>query len=434
MSIFLSHPADRPLSILDKGVPPLAEEVPMDAVAEQGWNVLREDLPLPVAIIKESGVRHNSEWMKSFLSRGGAYLAPHGKTTMSPALFDLQLSDGAWALTVSTPHQIQVARTFGYKRIFLANQLVGARAIDYVVSELAAYPDFEFFLLVDSIDNAQAIAHAARRKGLTRPVEVFVEIGYSGGRTGCRSVDEAVELARAIRRTDGALALRGIEGFEGLLKGSDARETLALVHSLMDRMIELAQRCDEERLFDLDTVYLSAGGSAFYDVVVEKLGAAELSKPTQVVLRSGCYITHDSVMYTKAANELQKRNPELAAFQGGLMPSLEVWAYVQSRPEPEKLIAAFGKRDISYDDQPVPLVWFRPGSEMQIPEALPQGHVVTRLNDQHCHLTIPADTPLKVGDMVGFGISHPCLTFDKWRVMHIVDDQYQVRSSIRTYF
>jgi D-serine dehydratase len=434
MTFTIVHLQDAPLSSLEKGVPPMGAELPMTEVAKQGWNILREDLPLPVAVLKEGALLHNSEWMKSFLAKGGAYLAPHGKTTMSPALFDLQLADGAWAITVSTPHQIQVARGFGYQRIFLANQLVGARAIDYIIAELGRDSEFEFLFLVDSAENVEMIAQAARNANLQRPVEVLVEIGYTGGRTGCRSIEEALQLARAVHQTDGVIVLRGIEGFEGLLKGSDNATTLELVRGFLDKMLSLAHACDGENLFGADLIILSAGGSSFYDVVVEKLGSAGLSKPSMVLVRSGCYITHDSVLYAKAVQALRERNPILADEHGGLTPALEVWAYVQSRPEAEKLIAALGKRDISYDDQPVPLVWFRPGSAMESPQPLSPGHVVTRLNDQHCHVTVPQDTPLKVGDMIGFGISHPCLTFDKWRVMHVVDDNYQINSSIRTYF
>lgn len=433
MAFHAHYPQDALLTQLDKGAPPMEVGVPINRVGEQGWRLLSEDLPLPVAVLKEKSLRHNSEWMKAFLAQGGAVLAPHGKTTMSPALFDLQLADGAWAITVSTPHQVQVVRSFGYKRIFLANQLIGAKAIDYVISELARDAEFEFLFLVDSAVNLEAIAKAARKVKLQRPLDALVEIGYPGGRTGCRSVEEALNLARAVSRTE-AVTLRGVEGFEGLLKGADNAGTLALVHSFLDKMVQFAQACDLEKLWGAETVILSAGGSAYYDVVVEKLGSAGLSKPNMVLVRSGCYITHDSILYAKAVQALRERNPGLADAHGGLTPALEVWAYVQSRPETEKLIAALGKRDVSHDDQPIPLLWFRPGSGMEHPRQLSPDHAVTRLNDQHCHVAIPADSPLQVGDMVGFGISHPCLTFDKWRVMHIVDENYHITSSIRTYF
>ena len=99
----------------------------------------------------------------------GAVIAPHGKTTMSPHLFQRQLADGAWAITVATIGQLQICRGFGLKRLLLANQLVGRQAIAYVVGELAKDPAFEFYTLADSIEGVAMIAAAAKRAGLGRP-------------------------------------------------------------------------------------------------------------------------------------------------------------------------------------------------------------------------------------------------------------------------
>lgn len=427
-----SRPWEAPLTALDKGVPALAEPLPLDRVADQGWNLLAEDLPLPVAVIRQDILLHNSAWMRAFLAASGADIAPHGKTTMAPALFDLQIADGAWAITVATPHQLQVAEAFGYRRLFMANQIVGRRAMSDIVATLKAHPDLEMFCLVDDPANAAALAAAVHEGRLGRRLNVLVELGYLGGRTGCRTVARALDLARAVHAAGDALSLAGIEGFEGLIQNDGSPEALAQVTALLSGMAELAETADREGLFGRDEVLLSAGGSAYYDVVAKRLGAVRLSRPTRVLIRSGCYITHNSIMYARAQQGLRERDPALAAAHGGLQPALEVWAYVQSRPEPGKAIVAFGKRDTSYDDLPLALQWFRPG--MAGPEPVPAGHVVLRLNDQHCHLQIPEDSPLKVGDMIGFGISHPCLTFDKWRVMHLVDPQYRVTGSIRTYF
>ena len=426
-------PAEADLDLREKGMPAVGLSLQPSATGAQDWRVLQEDLPLPVAVLKESALRHNSAWMRDFISAGEAQIAPHGKTTMSPALFDLQLQDGAWGVTLSTPHQIQVARSFGYSRIFMANPLVGRYAIDYVLSELRDHHDFEFYCLVDCVANAETLARAARRMGLARPVQVLVELGYAGGRTGCRTDEEALALGRFVARS-GTLVLAGIEGFEGLLRGSSREHTVELVNHFLGRLVALAAQCSSEGLFAGDAIILSAGGSAFYDLVVAKLKTASLNRPPVILLRAGCYITHDSVMYVRAFEALGERAPELAAKDGGLRAALEIWAYVQSRPEPAKAIVGFGKRDASYDDPPVPLTWFRPDGVMKQPAPVPQGHEVVRLNDQHCHLTVPSDSPLAVGDMVSFGISHPCLTFDKWRVLHVVDDDYRVTSSIRTYF
>jgi D-serine dehydratase len=177
------------------------------------------------------------------------------------------------------------------------------------------------------------------------------------------------------------------------LRGSTPVETLGLEQEVLDRLVQVAERCSSENLFSGDEVILSAGGSSFFDVVAERLKAAKLNRSSAVLLRAGCYITHDSVMYVRAFEALVARNPDLAALSGGLQAALEVCAYVQSRPEPGKAIIGFGKRDASYDDPPVALYWFRPGA-MTARRPMPSGRQVVRLNDQHCHLTTPEIRPL----------------------------------------
>lgn len=434
MSPSPARPEEAPLNSCDKGIPGNVTAVHRRHVSAQGWNLLREDLPLPVAVLKQNALTHNSQWMRNFVRRHGVYLAPHGKTSMSPALFDLQLADGAWAITLSTPHQIQVARHFGYQRIFLANQLIGRSAIEYVYGELSADPAFEFYCLVDSIQGVEQLVRVARRNRSPRRMSVLVEMGYPGGRTGCRTVAQGLEVARAVAAHPDALGLWGVEGFEGLIRKPTGEDTLREVESFLGNVTELARSCELGGLFAEAPILLSAGGSAYFDLVVKAFSQANLSRPALVLLRSGCYLTHDSLMYTVAFDRMKIRTPEIAALGEGLQPVIEVWAYVQSRPEAQLAIAGLGKRDVSHDELPVPVAWFRPGSGSSHPSPMPPAHRTTRLNDQHAYLDIPADSPLAVGDMVGFGISHPCLTFDKWRVMHLVDADYAVVDSVRTYF
>ena len=429
-----NRPVGAPLDGCDKGVPGHASGIALQDVAAQHWNILREDLPLPVAVLKQAAVVHNSQWMRTFVEKNDVSLAPHGKTTMSPSLFDVQMADGAWSLTLATPHQVQVARRFGYSRIFLANQLVGRSAIEFIVSEMRSDPTFEFYCLVDSIENIEQMVRTARHAGLTRPISVLVEMGYEGGRTGCRSIEEGLRVARAVSASAGALRLCGIEGFEGLLKGSSPDDSASLVEVFLDSVLALARGCEAESLFGAAPVLLSAGGSTYFDLVAKKFAASGLSIPTRTVLRSGCYLTHDSLMYTAAFEQMRARSVSVTGLGEGLVPAIEVWAYVQSRPQDGLAIATLGKRDISYDELPVPIAWFRPGSGDVEPRAMPDLHRVTRLSDQHCFVRVPPDSPLAVGDMIAFGISHPCLTFDKWRVMHLVDAEYNVTGSVRTYF
>lgn len=420
-----------------KGIPGDVPGFALGTIGAKGWNVLREDLPLPLAVLRQSALAQNGQWMRAFLTASEAVIAPHGKTTMSPQLFQQQMADGAWAMTVATVQQLRICRDFGMRRIVLANQLVGRQAIRYVLGELRRDPEFDFYCVVDSVANVEQLAAAARAEAPGRPLQVLLEGGMAGGRTGCRDLASALAVARAVKAEAPLLTLRGVEGFEGLVHTDSPADDAATVGRFLDYLVDIAVACESEQLFAADQLILSAGGSAFYDLVVDRFRGAGIARDFLLVTRSGCYLTHDSKMYREAFEQIRKRAPGLDNLGPGLVPAFEVWAYVQSRPEPEKVILAVGKRDVSYDvDLPVPLKWVRPGDGVGAKDVaeIGVGHVVTGLNDQHCHMTVPADSPLAVGDMVAFGVSHPCTTFDKWQVIPLVDDDYTVVSAIKTFF
>ncbi len=420
------------VSARDKGMPGHVADLPIAEVGAQHWNLLAEDLPLPVAILSAPALERNSAWMRDFIAAKNVAIAPHGKTTMAPTLFDLQMRDGAWGVTVSTTQQIAAARAAGHRRIFVANEIVGRASIKYVFNQIAQDETLELYCLVDSLALVDQIEKVAIAIGAPRPLSVLVEKGFEGGRTGCRTVDEALAVAQAVAASP-HLSLAGIEGFEGIIRKADPASTLLALETFLAEVVAVAEVCDAENLFVGETILLSAGGSAFFDLVVTAFDRAKLSRPHMSLLRSGCYITHDSIMYTKLIGFLEERAPDLFA-AGGLEPALHVWAYVQSRPEPTRAIVTMGKRDVSYDDLPVASLWYRPGGAMLAPRPMPEGHRVVALNDQHGYLDIPEDSSLAVGDMIAFGISHPCLTFDKWRVLPVVDQAYDVVGAVRTYF
>ena len=227
------------------------------------------------------------------------------------------------------------------------------------------------------------------------------------------------------------LALRGVETFEGLYGHAPSEQGLAGVEALLQSCVELAEAIDTAGLFAEGEVLLSAGGSDFFDVAAHRLKAARLSKPTRVVVRSGCTITLDHMHCQAAFERIRQRDANAVLPQGSLQPALEVWGHVQSAPEPGRLICNVGKRDLSYDWKLPTPIWWSSASRVK---AMPPGHATSALNDQHLYLDAPLDTPLRVGDMVGFGVSHPCTTFDKWRMLAIVDDDYDVVDTVTTAF
>jgi len=417
-----------------KGYPLSAAPMPLSAIGAQGWSVLDGDLPLPLAVIRDSALAHNHAWMRDFTAATGVLLAPHGKTTMAPQIFAQQLAAGAWGMTVANVQQLGICVRFGVRRVLMANQLLGALEVRAVIDLLKQHPDLEFHFLVDSPAQLAAIEAAAASDPPERKLTALIELGVPGGRTGVRAHDAALALARQVAASR-FVALSGLECYEGLQISGDAAQDALTVGALMQRVKELAIGCDRQHLFAGPAVVLTAGGSAAFDIVAREL-PMRLSQPVLTILRSGCYVAHDSGNYERLLAGVQLRSGGEWQTRPGLQPALEVWSRVQSCPEPGLAILTMGKRDASYDiEMPIALKRFRPEA-MKAPQPVPTGCTIAAMNDQHAYLRFAPDAVdgPQVGDLIGCGISHPCTTFDKWRVLFTVDDRYRVTGAIRTYF
>ncbi len=413
-----------------KGFPRSHAPLRASAVGGAGWNVLAGDLPLPIALLKREALEHNLAWMQQQVRRWGIDLAPHGKTTMSPQLFRRQLDAGAWGITFATVNQLAIGVAAGARRTLIANQVISDADLGALQALLAAHDGLRVVFLVDSLAQLALIESWFAAHPGSVPFEVMLEIGVDGGRTGCRTHAEAAALARRLHAS-AAVQLVGIECYEGLGATGNSEDDVPYAGALMDRVEGIARLADEEGLFDADEVLLSAGGSAIFDLVAGRLKPA-LGRPVRGLLRSGCYVTHDHGFYKRMVNVVNER----CACVDGLRPALEVWATVQSRPEPALAILAVGKRDISFDiELPVPFAQAARGA--LTPRAVPASWKVTGLNDQHAYLRWDAADAAgapQVGDRVGLGISHPCTTFDKWHWMPVVEDDYRVSDAVAMHF
>ena len=413
-----------------KGYPQGEAPVACGEIAGRGWNALDGRFPLPLAVLKRGAIEHNLAWMQAFVRERGIELAPHGKTTMSPQLFARQLDAGAWGLSFATVTQLAVGVAAGARRTLIANQVLADDDLARIQALLAAHDGLRIVFLVDSTAQLALIEAWAAAHAGARPFEVLLEIGVEGGRCGCRRADEAEALARALHASP-AVLFAGIECYEGLGARGCTEHDAPYARALMDRVDAIARVCAAEALFDVDEVLLSAGGSAIFDLVAERLGPA-LGRPVRGLLRPGCYLTHDHGNYRRMLVTLVER----CGAADTLQPALEVWANVQSRPEPGLAILAAGRRDLSFDiEMPIPFARAPRGTTR--PAGIPPSWKVTGLNDQHAYLRWDAaDEPVApvVGERVGLGISHPCTTFDKWHWMPVVDDDYRVVDAVTMHF
>ncbi|WP_122663477.1 amino acid deaminase [Pseudomonas viridiflava] len=391
--------------------------------AAPGDHLVR-DVSLPALVIHRQALDHNIRWMQAFVTNSGAELAPHGKTSMVPALFRRQLEEGAWGMTLATAVQTRAAYAHGVRRVLMANQLVGTANMA-LIADLLADSMFDFHCMVDHPDNVAALGEFFAARGLR--LNVMIEYGVVGGRCGCRSEQQVLDLADAIAAQP-ALALTGIEGYEGVIHGDQAESG---IRAFAASLVRLAVELQDRGAFARERPIVTASGSAWYDLIAEAFDERQVRERFLGVLRPGSYVVHDHGIYKDAQCCVLDRRTDL---HEGLRPAMEVWAHVQSMPEPGFAVIALGKRDVAYDaGLPSPLLSYKPG-------VLPAQGVdvsackVTAVMDQHAFMTVAPGCELKVGDIIAFGSSHPCLTFDKWRCGCLVDENLQVIESFDTYF
>ncbi|MGW5332987.1 amino acid deaminase [Streptomyces bauhiniae] len=403
-----------------KGLPPDATGLTVGELAAERRNLFTGGFATPVLALSAERLEHNLALMETYAARHGLAFAPHGKTSMAPQLFARQIEHGAWGITVAAPHQVWVAREFGVERIFLANELVDAAALRRIAAELAADPDFRLVAYVDSVRGVELMDAALT--GAARPLDVVVELAAGeGARTGARTEAECAEVAAAVAATD-TLRLVGVAGYEGEVPKADPERVAAYLR----RLTALAADLDTGGLFGkADEIVVSAGGSAWFDTVAEVFTEVpELSRPVLKLLRSGAYVSHDDGHYRRITPF--NRVPE----EGALEPAFRLWAQVVSRPEPGQAFVNAGKRDAAYDlDKPEAQVVRRDGAEHPA-----TGVTVTALSDQHMWLATTPEADVMVGDWIGFGLSHPCTSFDKWQLIPVAEADGTVVQYVRTFF
>ncbi|HEY0286088.1 MAG TPA: amino acid deaminase [Pseudomonas sp.] len=391
--------------------------------AKPGDQLVR-DVSLPALVIHRRALEHNLHWMQKFVSDSGAELAPHGKTSMVPALFRRQLEVGAWGITLATAVQTRAAYAHGVRRVLMANQLVGAPNMA-LIAEMLSDSMFDFHCMVDHPDNVKALGEFFAAHGLH--LNVMIEYGVVGGRCGCRSEPQVMALAEAIAAQP-ALKLTGIEGYEGVIHGDHA---VSGIRQFAASLVRLAVTLQDKGAFALDRPIITASGSAWYDLIAEEFDKQQVRERFLSVLRPGSYVVHDHGIYKEAQCCVLDRRDDLSE---GLQPAMEVWAHVQSMPEPGFAVIALGKRDVAFDaGMPSPLLRYTAGLVPAKGDDV-SACKVTAIMDQHAFMTVAPGCDLKIGDIISFGTSHPCLTFDKWRTGCLVDDDLSVIETLHTCF
>jgi D-serine deaminase-like pyridoxal phosphate-dependent protein len=99
-----------------------------------------------------------------------------------------------------------------------------------------------------------------------------VELGAPGGRTGARDHATALEIAEAVVASP-ELALAGVSGYEGALAHHGDDGSLQIVRDYLESLAALHDALLAGGRYDerVRTLIVTAGGSAYFDVVAEVL-------------------------------------------------------------------------------------------------------------------------------------------------------------------
>ena len=381
-----------------------------------------EHLPTPMLTLETNVVAENIEAMASWASKRGVVLAPHGKTTMTPTLWKAQMSAGAVGITVANYAQARVALQAGVPLVVIANEFLSPPGLRWLSAVLAESPT-NVMCWVDSVEAVDLMQR--KLQGSPRPVMVCVELGVERGRAGARDEQTVLDIVAAIRRSS-ALSLSGFSGFEGAVP-DHSPDHLTPVEEFLDRLGQSFTRHFDD--MEVDTPILTAGGSAYFDVVVDRLKpVVDQLAEARLMLRSGAYLLHDDLYYgINTPHRLRASGPVLH-------PAATLWGRVISIPEPGLALVDVGKRDVAYDiTLPQPLrVHSADGTTRDLSSAR-----LINTNDQHGYLETVTQA-VTLGDLIEFGQAHPCTIADKWREVPLItrsaDGKLQLDGVVSTHF
>lgn len=373
-------------------------------------NLFTANFQFPIMVLKEAAIKNNIAQMMSFCNSVDAQLAPHVKTTMSPQLAQMQVAAGATALTIANFWQGRIFLKHGFKNLIIANEVLDPTAIAEI-AKINKQKQAEIIFYVDSI---LALEIIQKHTPLEGEQNLFIEVGTENGRGGVRELSLVEQLAQRIK-ADKRLNLIGVTGFEGAVpdaaRGRRGEKKISKFCQKIVAAAELAYPYKSDQQF-----VISAGGSAYFDIVARELNKFE--KPRRLLLRSGGYITHDHKYYEEIY--------PFASTDRSFQPAIEVWAQVISKPEKGFGVLNLGKRDIGNDlHNPIPIKSY----DGQVKSF---SAVIEKLNDQHGCLR--GKQEFSLAQLIGLGISHPCTTFDKWGLIPLVNDDYDLIDCLQTFF
>ena len=251
----------------------------MESDGGLGIGVSKWELDTPALLVDLDKLDLNIRSMQRVVTKNGIASRPHAKTHKCPEIAKLQLATGSVGICVAKLSEAEVMFSHDIEEILLTTSNVTAQKI---LRAMALRKSCKGFIqAVDTIQNVEDLAEAAREAGIV--ADVVVDVDSSSHRTGITPGKPALELAQIVDKSS-SLRLRGILCYDGgsqHMHGFSKRREQTL--GRLTAASETARMMDRS---GLTTEIFSGGGTGTYNIDHEIAGFTDV--------QAGSYIFMDA--------------------------------------------------------------------------------------------------------------------------------------------
>ena len=165
----------------------------------------KNEVPTPALLLDLDAFQANLTRLAQRAKQAGKKLRPHAKAHKSIEIAKRQIAAGATGISVATLPEAELMSKAGIPGLLLTSPVADPLKIARIVQTGA-------MVAVDHVQQVEWYEAAAARAG--RTVDVLIDLDVGDHRTGARSTEQALEIARAIQRA-GHLRLKGLQGYSG---------------------------------------------------------------------------------------------------------------------------------------------------------------------------------------------------------------------------
>lgn len=183
------------------------------------------NLDTPALLLDMDKWQANIEEMGRVATEAGVALRVHVKVHQCPDMAKMQLAAGARGIEVGLVDQAQVMADAGINDIIVAHPLYGDQKFEKVRG-LVSRPDLKLGMVVDMLEQGEALSRIGQQVGRRIPVHLKIDTGI--GRYGSAPGAPALELARQLDRLPG-MQLVGVYAHESPSQGPATEEGLSRV-------------------------------------------------------------------------------------------------------------------------------------------------------------------------------------------------------------